>query len=164
MALAAMGVRAVTIKDVTDVPDIYARELYRAHHENGAPSGQTPSDLAYLTKTRERSFHSAFFVSLYKAARPHTGSRGIAFCHAIQTYWHAMGCPQDFENQKKNPLTPTRANLLSKHVEDGMNSKGAYKPMVCVRKCRICRTVFMGLTDRVENHCDFCIREGATNH
>lgn len=151
-ALADIGVRAVTISDATGLSDTSARELFRDRQQGKPPSGQTPTDPIWYTRTRERSFHAAFFLSLYQAARPHFSTRGLAFCHAFQTYWLAVGSP-DQSMGSKLPLDSERANLLCKRFED---KKEGYKPPIRVCKCRKCGTLFLGLRDKVEGNCSFC--------
>lgn len=155
VTLAQAGVRAVTISNVTNLPDIAAREIYRYQNDGfNPPSGQTPSDYMWFVKTKENSFHAALFLVLYRTVRPHVQTRGMAFCHAYMTYWRAVGSP--LLSDKRLPLPAERANLLSKYAEDqkGMGRAGRSPIRTC--KCRNCGTLFVGLTDRSEPHCHFC--------
>lgn len=156
--LAYMGVRAVTISDVTHISEIAARAIFKAQHGESAPPGQTPSDPNWFVKNRENSFHSAFFLSFYLTVKPHVSTRGMAFSHAYVTYLRAIGFDEKSARQTA-PLPAERANLLTKLVEDQNDLRQAGRSPIRVCKCRKCRTLFVGLTNRAEAHCHFCADE-----
>jgi ribosomal protein L40E len=153
--MARAGVRAVTISHLTHLSGIASRKSYSTTlRGKKSPPGGTPSCLVWSTKTRERSFHAALFLSFYRTVGPHVETRGLAFAHAYVSYWRAIGSPN--ANESKPILPAERANVLRKIADDNVEMGSAARSPVRTCRCRACGTLFLGLTDKVETHCHFC--------